>query len=238
MRPAKSNPAVITPFPSVDIVTFRENTEDVYAGVEERISDDEMHTIKIVTRHKSERIIRDAFNYARAHGRKKVTCVHKANIMKLTDGLFLDIFHDIGHAYPDIQKEDMIIDATCMNMVMHPERFDVVVTLNMYGDLLSDLTAGLIGGLGLLPSANLGSRYAMFEAVHGSAPDIAGKGIANPIAFLWSACMLLEHIGEDAIAGRIRRSVDEVLLEGTFKTPDLGGTATTAECTRAIISRL
>ena len=238
VRPAKSNPAVVTPFPDVDIVTFRENTEDVYAGVEERISDDEMHTIKIVTRTKSERIIRDAFNYARAHGRKKVTCVHKANIMKLTDGLFLDIFHDIGHAYPEIEQEDMIIDATCMNMVMHPERFDVVVTLNMYGDLLSDLTAGLIGGLGLLPSANLGTDYAMFEAVHGSAPDIAGKGIANPIAFLWSACMLLEHIGEDGIAGRIRRAVDAVLTDKTCTTPDIGGTATTKQCTQAIIARL
>ena len=238
VRPAKSNPAVITPFPNVDIVTFRENTEDVYAGVEERISDDEMHTIKIVTRSKSERIIRDAFDYARAHGRKKVTCVHKANIMKLTDGLFLDIFREIGSAYPEIEKEDMIIDATCMNMVMHPERFDVVVTLNMYGDLLSDLTAGLIGGLGLLPSANLGRDYAMFEAVHGSAPDIAGKGIANPIAFLWSACMLLEHIGENGIAGGIRRAVDAVLQDGTFRTPDIGGSATTAECTRAIISNL
>ena len=238
VRPAKSNPAVVTPFPNVDIVTFRENTEDVYAGIEERISDDEMHTIKVVTRSKSERIIRDAFEYARAYGRKKVTCVHKANIMKLTDGLFLDIFRDIGTAYPEIQKEDMIIDATCMNMVMHPERFDVVVTLNMYGDLLSDLTAGLIGGLGLLPSANPGRNYAMFEAVHGSAPDIAGKGIANPIAFLWSACMLLEHIGENEIAARIRRAVDAVLMEGLHKTPDIGGTATTEECTRAIIEKL
>lgn len=238
VRPAKSNPAVITPFKNVDIVTFRENTEDLYAGIEEKISDDEMHSIKVITRAKSERIIRDAFAFARAHGRKKVTCVHKANIMKLSDGLFLSIFREIAEQYPDIEANDKIVDAVCMNLAMNPNQFDVMVMPNLYGDIVSDLTAGLIGGLGLLPSSNLGKDHAMFEAVHGSAPDIAGKNIANPTAFLWSACMMLEHIGETACAAKIRRAVDEVLMEGKFRTPDLGGTSTTSEYTDAVIAHL
>lgn len=238
VRPAKSNPAVITPFRDVDIVTFRENTEDLYAGIEEKISDDEMHSIKVITRAKSERIIRDAFVFARAHGRKKVTCVHKANIMKLSDGLFLEVFRQVAAEFPDIEANDKIVDAVCMNLVMNPNQFDVMVMPNLYGDIVSDLTSGLIGGLGLLPSANLGKEHAMFEAVHGSAPDIAGKNIANPTAFLWSACMMLEHIGENDCAARIRRAVDEVLLEGSVRTPDLGGDATTTAYTEAIIKHL
>ena len=191
IRPAKSNTAVKTPFPNVDIVTFRENTEDLYIGVEYKMNEDTVHAIKLITRKASERIIRAAFDYAVAHGRKKVTCVHKANILKMSDGLFLDIFHTIAKDYPQIESDDKIVDNTCMQMVMRPEQFDIIVTPNLYGDILSDLTSGLIGGLGLLPSMNVGDDYAMFEAVHGSAPDIAGKNIANPTALLWSACMLL-----------------------------------------------
>lgn len=238
IRPAKSNHAIKTPFEDVDIVIFRENTEDLYVGVEEMIDENTVHATKIITRRASERIIRDAFEYARAHGRKKVTCVHKANILKISDGLFRDIFYDISAGYPDIQAEDKIVDNACMQMVMRPQQFDVMVMPNLYGDMLSDLASGLIGGLGLLPSSNLGEEYAMFEAVHGSAPDIAGKGIANPTALLWSACMMLEYLGQMECAAKIRKSVDTVLEEGKFDTPDIGGTATTREYVDEIIRRL
>lgn len=238
IRPAKSNAAVKTPFSNVDIVTFRENTEDLYVGVEERVDDDTMIAKKIITRKASERIIRDAFAYAVANGRKKVTCVHKANILKLTDGLFLDIFNQIKGEFPDIISEDKIVDAVCMQLVMNPNQFDVMVMPNLYGDIVSDLTSGLIGGLGLLPSSNLGSDYAMFEAVHGSAPDIAGKGIANPTALLWSACMMLEYLHQNEVSAKIRKAVDAVLQEGKAITPDLHGTGTTEAYKQAIISRL
>lgn len=238
IRPAKSNTAVPTPFPNVDIVTFRENTEGLYVGVEYKINDDTIHAIKIITRKASERIIRAAFEYAVANNRKKVTCVHKANILKMTDGLFLDIFNDIAKEYSQIESDDKIVDNTCMQLVMYPDNMDVIVTPNLYGDILSDLTSGLIGGLGLMPSMNVGDDYAMFEAVHGSAPDIAGKHIANPTALLWSACMLLEYIGETAVAASIRKAVDEVLAEKKHLTPDLGGTATTEEYRDAVISKL
>lgn len=238
IRPAKSNSAIKTPFENVDIVMFRENTEDLYAGVEEMIDEDTAHSIKIITRKCSQRIIRDAFEYAVRQNRKKVVCVHKANIMKLSDGLFRDVFYEISKEYPQIEAEDMIVDNAAMQLVMNPQQFDVIVTENLYGDILSDLTSGLIGGLGLLPSSNLGSGYAMFEAVHGSAPDIAGKGIANPTALLWSACMMLEHMGKSDCAARIRRAVDQVLEEGQVKTPDVGGTATTVEFQQAIMERL
>lgn len=238
IRPAKSNIAVKTPFLDVDMVIFRENTEDLYVGVEEKIDEDTVHAKKIITRKASTRIIRDAFEYAKNHGRKKVTCVHKANILKMSDGLFLDIFEQIAKEYPEIEHNDKIIDNTCMQMVMNPNQFDVIVTPNLYGDLLSDLASGLIGGLGLLPSSNLGTDYAMFEAVHGSAPDIAGKHIANPTALLWSACMMLEYLGQKECAGKIRRAVDEVLADGTCLTPDLHGTATTEEYRDAIIRKI
>ncbi len=237
IRPAKANAAVKTPFPQVDVVTFRENTEDLYVGVEKQIDADTVHATKIITRKASERIIEDAFRYAETHGRKKVTCVHKANILKLSDGLFLSIFWDIAKKHPSIEATDHIVDATCMELVMHPEKFDVMVMPNLYGDIVSDLTSGLIGGLGLLPSANIGTDMAMFEAVHGSAPDIAGKHIANPTALLWSACMMLEHIGEAEVAGRIRRAVDRALAEAEL-TPDLGGKAKTEEYAASIIERL
>lgn len=238
IRPAKSNSAIKTPFENVDIVMFRENTEDLYAGVEKMIDEDTAHSIKIITRKCSQRIIRDAFEYAVRQNRKKVVCVHKANIMKLSDGLFRNVFYEISKEYPQIEAEDMIVDNAAMQLVMNPQQFDVIVTENLYGDILSDLTSGLIGGLGLLPSSNLGSGYAMFEAVHGSAPDIAGKGIANPTALLWSACMMLEHMGKSDCAARIRRAVDQVLEEGQVKTRDVGGTATTVEFQQAIMERL
>ena len=238
IRPAKSNEAVRTPFPKVDLITFRENTEDLYVGVEEEIDENTMHATKIITREKSERICRAAFRYAEAHGRKKVTCVHKANIMKLSDGLFRSVFYEVAKEFPAIEADDKMVDAVCMMLVMHPENFDILVMPNLYGDIVSDLTSGLIGGLGLLPSSNIGDHLAMFEAVHGSAPDIAGKGIANPTAFLWSACMMLEHLGDNETAARIRRAVDATLKEAKSLTPDLGGTATTHEYTKAIVEKL
>lgn len=238
IRPAKSNPAVKTAFNHVDLVTFRENTEDLYVGVEEQIDEDTVHATKIITRKASERIIRDAFEYAKKHGKKKVTCVHKANILKLSDGLFLSIFQDIAKAYPELTANSVIVDNACMQLVMNPSQFDIMVMPNLYGDIVSDLTSGLIGGLGLLPSSNLGADYAMFEAVHGSAPDIAGKGIANPTAFLWSACMMLEHIGKNECASGIRAAVDRVLAEAVWLTPDLHGTATTNQYRDAIIAAL
>ncbi len=238
IRPAKSNAAVKTPFENVDIVVFRENTEDLYVGDEERIDEDTVHAKKIITRKASERIIRDAFAYARAHGRKTVTCVHKANILKMSDGMFLDIFNTVKEEYPDITANDKIVDNVCMQLVMRPQQFDVMVMPNLYGDIVSDLTSGLIGGLGLLPSSNLGSDYAMFEAVHGSAPDIAGKGIANPTALLWSACMMLEYLHKDACAAKIRRAVDLVLQDKSVITPDIHGTGTTKTYKDAIIANL
>jgi isocitrate dehydrogenase (NAD+) len=238
IRPAKSNPAVKTPFPHVDIVTFRENTEDLYAGVEHQIDENTVHAIKIITRHASERIIRSAFEYAVSHGRHKVTCVHKANIMKLSDGMFLSIFREVAKEFPQITAEDRLVDAMSMQLVMHPEWFDVLVMPNLYGDILSDLTSGLIGGLGLMPSCNLGKDYAMFEAVHGSAPDIAGKHIANPTALLWSACLMLDYLNEKEAAERIRKAVNETLLEGKALTPDLGGHAHTEEYIDEVIRHM
>ena len=220
IRPVKSNDAVKTPFKNVDIVIFRENTEGLYVGKEEQIDENTVHAIKIVTKNASERIIRDAFEYAKKNGRKKVTCVHKANILKMSDGMFLAIFREVAKDYPEIEADDKIIDNTCMQLVMNPNQFDV------------------IGGLGLVPSSNIGSDYAMFEAVHGSAPDIAGKHLANPTAFLWSACMMLEYLGENETASRIRKAVDEVLAEGKHLTRDLHGEASTEEYVDAVIARL
>ncbi len=238
IRPVCSNAAVKTPFSNVDIVIFRENTEGLYIGMEEKVDEDTVHAIKLVTRAASEKIIRSAFEYARENGRRKVTCVHKANILKQSDGMFLGIFRDIAAEYPDIQSDDKIIDNTCMQLVMNPNQFDVMVMQNLYGDILSDLCSGLIGGLGLVPSANIGADYAMFEAVHGSAPDIAGKNLANPTAFLWSACMMLEYMGEETCAKKIRGAVNRVLSEGSILTRDLHGTASTTEYTEAIIQAL
>ncbi len=238
IRPAKSNSAVKTPFTDIDLVTFRENTEDLYVGVEEWKDENTVHATKIITREASTKIIEDAFLYAEKQGRKKVTCIHKANILKLSDGLFLEIFHDIEKKHPSIQATDMIVDNCCMQLVMNPQQFDIMVMPNLYGDIVSDLTSGLIGGLGLLPSSNLGKDYAMFEAVHGSAPDIAGQNKANPTALLWSACMMLDHLGMGDYATKIRKAVDTVLLDSTVTTPDIKGKGTTESYKNAIIKAL
>lgn len=238
IRPAKSLKGVKTRYDNVDLVTFRENTEDLYIGLEEEISADEVHAIKKITRKASERIIRSAFDYAVDNNRKKVTCVHKANILKKSDGLFLHIFEEIAKEYPNIEANSLIVDNTCMQLVMKPEQFDIMVMPNLYGDILSDLTSGLIGGLGLLPSCNKNDDYAIFEAVHGSAPDIDGKGIANPTALLLSAVMMLEHLNYKDEANRIRKAIDDVLENTDIKTPDLGGKATSKEYTDEIIKRL
>lgn len=238
IRPAKSLPNVNTPFKNVDMVIFRENTEDLYVGIEEQIDENTVHATKIITRKCSERIIRAAFDYAREHQRKRVSCVHKANILKLSDGMFLNIFNEIKDEYPDIEANSYIVDNVCMQMVMHPEKFDVLVMPNLYGDITSDLASGLIGGLGLLPSANLGSEYAMFEAVHGSAPDIANKNLANPTALLLSACMMLDYLGYHDAGESVRLAINEVLTEGKTLTQDLGGSATTTQFSDAILNAL
>lgn len=238
IRPAKNLPNVITPFNNVDMVIFRENTEDLYVGVEERIDENTVHATKIITRKCSERIIRAAFEYAMKNNRKKVSCIHKANILKMSDGMFLSIFNEIKEEYPTIQSDVFIVDNACMQMVMHPEKFDVMVMPNLYGDILSDLASGLIGGLGFLPSANLGKDIAMFEAVHGSAPDIAGQNLANPTALLLSACMMLDYMNENDAANKIRQAIYTVLEEGSVRTRDCGGNATTTEFTDAILSVL
>lgn len=238
IRPAKNLPNVKTPFQNVDMVIFRENTEDLYVGKEEKIDEDTIHATKIITRRCSERIIRAAFDYAIANHRKKVSCIHKANILKMSDGLFLSIFNEIKNEYPTIETDTLIVDNACMQMVMHPEKFDVMVMPNLYGDILSDLASGLIGGLGFLPSANIGKEVAMFEAVHGSAPDIAGQNKANPTALLLSACMMLDYLQQHEKAEKIRHAIYDVLEEGEIRTPDCGGNATTSEYSDAIIRHL
>lgn len=238
IRPAKSIPNVKTRYEDIDLVVFRENTEDLYIGLEEEIDENTIHAIKKITRHASERIIRAAFDYAIKNNRKKVTCVHKANILKKSDGLFLKIFNEIKEEYPTIETNDLIVDNTCMQLVMNPEKFDVMVMPNLYGDILSDLTSGLIGGLGLLPSANLNEEYAIFEAVHGSAPDIAGQNIANPTALLLSACMMLDHMGYTTEANKVRHAIEDVYQNTTIRTKDVKGTASTTEFANEIIARL
>jgi isocitrate dehydrogenase (NAD+) len=224
-------------------VLVRENTEGLYVGVEHYIGvgNDRKaaaESVMIVTRFGSERIARYAFEYARRHGRKKVTLVHKANILKLTQGLFLEVGREIAAEYADIAFEDRIIDATAMMLVLDPSRFDVLVTENMFGDILSDEMAGLVGGLGFAAAANLGSGVAIFEAVHGAAPDIAGQGIANPTALMLAACLLLEHLGEDPAAGRIRAALHAVWNDGRVRTRDAGGSASTLEFTDAVCAKL
>ncbi len=239
IRPAKSMPNVITPFENIDIVTFRENTEDLYIGEETIIKEnEEVHAIKKITRSASEKIIKAAFEYAITNDRKKITCVHKANILKLSDGLFLQIFNEIKVDYPSIEADSMIVDNVCMQLVMHPQRFDIMVMPNLYGDIVSDLTSGLIGGLGLLPSSNLGDDFALFEAVHGSAPDIAGQNKANPTALLLAACLMLDYLAYPKEANQIRDAIDDVLKEGSIRTQDVKGTATTTQFSDAIIARL
>ncbi|MDO9105316.1 MAG: isocitrate/isopropylmalate family dehydrogenase [Methylovulum sp.] len=223
VRPAKSWAGIKTRYDDVDIVIVRENTEGLYAGLEHYLTPkkDIAESLAVVTRAASERIIDYAFQYARDNHRQKVTVCHKANILKYTQGLFLDVAREIAPRYPDIQFDEKIIDAACMHMVMNPKQFDVVVTTNMFGDILSDLTAGLVGGLGLIPGANIGADAALFEAVHGSAPDIAGKNLANPIAVIMAGAMMLSHIGEIEAAERVVKAVEKVVNEGVYVTPDL-----------------
>ena len=236
LRPAYSIDN-ISKYKNVDIVTVRENTEDLYIG-EEREIENGYEAIKRITIPASDRIIRFAFEYAVKNNRRKVTCVHKANILKKSDGLFLDRFKMIAKDYPSIEIDDKIIDNMCMQLVMYPQKYDVIVCPNLYGDILSDLISGLIGGLGLVPGANIGKDVAIFEAVHGSAPDIAGQGIANPIALLQSACMMLKHIGKIDVANTIEQAIIKTLNNQEALTKDLGGSSTTLELTNAIINNL
>ncbi|GHE35607.1 isocitrate dehydrogenase [Vulcaniibacterium thermophilum] len=241
VRPAQSFPNTRSRFPSgVDLITVRENTEGAYIGEGQTLSEDgETATLtQKVTRRGSERIVRYAFDLARRIGRKKVTVVHKANILKSTSGLFLRTAREVAQAYPDIQVEEMIVDACCMKLVMQPEKFDVIVTTNLFGDIISDLCAGLVGGLGLAPGVNIGTEAAIFEAVHGSAPDIAGKGIANPCALLLAAGQMLDHLGQVEQAARLRRAIVATLEARDSLTPDLGGEGTTLAFAKAIASRL
>ncbi|MGC8668132.1 MAG: isocitrate dehydrogenase (NAD(+)) [Chthonomonadales bacterium] len=239
VRPVRSLPGVKTRFENVDLVVIRENSEDLYSGLEHIVVPGVVESLKIITEAASLRIGRYAFEYAREAGRRKVTAVHKANIMKLADGLFLECMRQAAREYPEIEYEELIVDNTCMQLVMRPERFDVMVMENLYGDIISDLCAGLVGGLGLTPSANVGDGgIVMYEAVHGSAPDIAGRNLANPLALILSAVMMLRHLNEADAAGRIENAVLEVLSEGRHLTRDLGGTATTTEITEAIIGKL
>ena len=238
VRPAKTIAGVPSRYSNVDLVIVRENTEDLYAGVEHYVDPRRTaaESIAIITRFGSERVITYAFEFARAHGRKKVTLVHKANILKMSNGLFLDTGREIAKKYPDIAFDDMIVDATAMKLVTQPERFDVIVTMNLFGDILSDLTAGLIGGLGVAPASNIGNdNFAMFEAVHGTAPDIAGKGIANPTALMLSAAMLLDHVSQREAADRLRKGVYAALGNAETRTGDLGGKANTQAFTDAVI---
>ncbi len=238
IRPFKTIEGVKSKFENVDIVIFRENTEDLYLGIEHMIGKDAAECVKIITREASERIASMAFSYAVREKRKKVTCVHKANIMKLTDGLFLSSVRDVAKKFPDIEFEDIIVDNACLKLVMNPEQFDVMVLPNLYGDILSDLCAGLIGGLGVAPSVNIGAEAAVFEAIHGTAPSLAGKGIADPTAAIMCAVMMLREIGENVAADKINNAVLKVIKEGKYVTMDLGGNATTQEMTQAIIDVL
>ncbi|TVQ67845.1 MAG: isocitrate/isopropylmalate dehydrogenase family protein [Balneolaceae bacterium] len=241
IRPAKSLPNIESPFRAVDIVLFRENTQGLYIGREHWVGENEEHaeSIAVVTRDASRKIIKAAFEYARSHNRKKVTLVHKANILKLTTGLFLTIGKEVAASYPDIEFEDLIVDNMAMQMVIRPQRFDVVVTTNLFGDILSDLASGLVGGLGVTGAANIGDDAAIFEAVHGSAPDIAGLGLANPTALLFSALMMLEYLGETRKAEKIRSAVYTVLQDHKEKcTKDIGGEGTTSSFTEAVCKLL
>ena len=238
LRPVRTLPGVASRFDNVDLVIVRENTEDLYKGIEYMLTDDIANGVKLITRDASLRICRFAFDYARRHGRKKVTAVHKANIMKLTDGLFLNCFRQVAADYPEIEADDVIIDALCMKLVQKPEQFDVMVAPNLYGDIISDLCAGLVGGLGFAPSANIGDKVRIYEAVHGSAPDIAGKNLANPSAILMAFAMMLKDLGQAGAADRLNNAIQAQVAEGKVVTADIGGTAATTEFTQAVIARL
>jgi isocitrate dehydrogenase (NAD+) len=239
-RPVRTWKGVPCHFDSVDLIVVRENTEDIYSGVEHYVGPGRTaaESIAIITRQGSERIVRHAFELARRDGRKKVTLVHKANILKYSNGLFLDVGKEVAREFPDIPFNDVIIDAAAMKLVTDPKQFDVIVTMNLFGDILSDLCAGLVGGLGLAPGANLGRDAAIFEAVHGTAPDIAGKGLANPTALILAACMLLDHVGQGDAGARLRDAVSGALADDNTRTGDLKGRGDTKRYTDAIVSRL
>lgn len=237
-RPARSIPGIPSRYENVDLIVVRENTEGLYSGLEHEVIPGVVESLRVVTEPASERIARFAFETARREGRKRVTCVHKANILKLSDGLFLRTARRVAEAFPDIEFDDCIVDAAAMKLVINPQSFDVLVMENLFGDILSDLTSGLVGGLGVAPSANVGYGLAVFEAVHGSAPDIAGKGLANPTALILSAVLMLRYLNEKEAADRIEAAVHNVFAAGQVLTGDLGGTATTGQFVEAVLNNL
>lgn len=238
VRPVRTLPGLKTRYQDVkiDLIIFRENTEDLYAGLEHEVVKDVVTSLKVITRRASERIARYTFEYARRLGRKRITAVHKANIMKLGDGLFLRCTREVAREYPELEYRELIVDNASMQLVLRPEQFDVLLMPNLYGDIVSDLAAGLVGGLGIVPGANIGEECAVFEAVHGSAPDIAGKGLANPTALMLSAVMMLEHLGEIEAARKLQRAIEKVYQQGRTLTPDVGGAASTQEFTDAVVA--
>ncbi len=238
LRPSRSLPGIPHRFENVDVVIVRENTEDLYSGLEHVVVPGVVESLKIITEKASTRIARFAFEYARRHGRKRITAVHKANIMKLSDGLFLECFRRVAAEYPDIRADDRIVDNMCMQLVIRPEEWDVLLLENLYGDIVSDLCAGLVGGLGVVAGANLGLEFAVFEAVHGSAPDIAGRDLANPLALIRSAILMLYHLGKDEVARRVGAAVYKVIVDDRIRTRDLGGDATTTSFTDALVAAL
>jgi isocitrate dehydrogenase (NAD+) len=239
-RPVKMLPGLRTRFSDlpINLVIFRENTEDLYTGIEHEVTRDVVESLKIITRTASVRIAQAAFEYAVKDQRRKVVAIHKANIMKMSDGLFLRCCREVAANFPEIEYGELIVDNACMQLVMRPETFDVLVLPNLYGDIISDLTAGLVGGLGIVPGANLGMDHALFEAVHGTAPDIAGRGLANPTALLQSAVLMLAHLGEREASYRMQRAIEAVYSEGKHLTGDVGGTASTDQFTNAVLSKL
>ncbi|MBD3380062.1 MAG: isocitrate dehydrogenase [Candidatus Omnitrophica bacterium] len=239
LRPARSFPGTLSRYEGVDIITIRENTQGMYSGVGQHVSEEgEATAVSVVTREGCRRVLKFAYETARKKGRKKVTVVNKANILKSTSGLFLKTSREIAPEYPDIETAEMLVDNCCMQLVMDPGQFDVIVTTNLFGDIISDLCAGLVGGLGLTPGANIGNDAAIFEAVHGSAPDIAGKNIANPSSLILASALMLDHIGMGERAGNIRSALEDVLSTKDRLTPDLGGKGTTGGFTDAVLERL
>jgi isocitrate dehydrogenase (NAD+) len=236
-RPARTMPGVTSRYEDVDLMIVRENTEGLYSGLEHIVVPGVVESLRVITEKGSERIVRYAFELARSQGRRRVTAVHKANILKLSDGLFLEVARRVARDFPDIEYDEAIVDATAMRLVMDPRAFDVLVMENLFGDIVSDLTAGLVGGLGLAPSSNIGEHAAMFEAVHGSAPDIAGKGVANPTALTLAGAMMLHHMGDHDGGDRVEQAVIGVLQEGSCRTADLGGTASTMAFAEAVAQR-
>lgn len=238
VRPIESLVGIESKWSDLDLIVVRENTEGLYSGIEHEVVPGVVESLKIITRKATERIAHFAFKFARRTRRKRVTIIHKANIMKMSDGLFLSVSQEVGRLYPQIECEEFIVDNACMQLIMRPERFDVLLLENLYGDIISDLAAGLVGGLGVVPGVNYGDGCGIFEAVHGTAPDIVGKGIANPIALLRSAILMLKFLRQGKIASRIDLAMRHVIREGRTRTPDMGGKATTEDVSRAIIQKL